>query len=201
MPSIISHPAVPLALALGLGGQVVSERLLLAGVAASVVPDLDVVAFRLGIPYTDALGHRGFTHSLLFAAFVALAAACAFRALRTTFTRAFWFVLVATASHGILDSFTNGGLGVAFFWPWSGERYFAPIRVIEVSPLSIQRFFSEGGGRVLLSEAYLGVDPLRARRRAVAHRSEDSGSNRVAGVFKAPQHPACGSARGVSFEV
>jgi len=152
MPSIISHPAVPLALALGLGRQVVSERLLLAGVAASVVPDLDVVAFRLGIPYADDLGHRGFTHSLLFAAFVALAAACAFRALHTTFTRAFWFVLVATASHGILDSFTNGGLGVAFFWPWSGERYFAPIRVIEVSPLSIQRFISEGGARVLLSE-------------------------------------------------
>ncbi|MCA1606900.1 MAG: metal-dependent hydrolase [Acidobacteria bacterium] len=99
MPSIISHPAVPLALSLG--RQVVSERLLLAGVAASVVPDLDVVAFRLGIPYADDLGHRGFTHSLLFAAFVALAAACAFRALRTTFTRAFWFVLVATASHGI----------------------------------------------------------------------------------------------------
>jgi inner membrane protein len=61
-------------------------------------------------------------------------------------------VLVATASHGILDSFTKGGLGVAFFWPWSGERYFAPIRVIEVSPLSIQRFVSEGGARVLLSE-------------------------------------------------
>jgi membrane-bound metal-dependent hydrolase YbcI (DUF457 family) len=76
MPSIISHPAVPLALALGLGPQVVSERLLLAGVAASVVPELDVVAFRLGIPYADDLGHRGFTHSLLFAAFVALAAAC-----------------------------------------------------------------------------------------------------------------------------
>jgi inner membrane protein len=152
MPSILSHPAVPLALALGLGRQVVSERLLLAGVAASVVPDLDVVAFRLGIPYADDLGHRGFTHSLPFAAFVALAAACAFRALRTTFTRAFWFVLVATASHGILDSFTNGGLGVAFFWPWSGERYFAPIRVIEVSPLSIQRFISEEGARVVLSE-------------------------------------------------
>jgi len=152
MPSIISHPAVPLALAFGLGRQVVSERLLLAGVAASVLPDVDVVAFRFGIPYADDLGHRGFTHSLLFAAFVALATACAFRFLRTTFARAFWFVLVATASHGILDSLTNGGFGVAFFWPWSGERYFAPIRVIEVSPLSIQRFFSEGGGQVLLSE-------------------------------------------------
>lgn len=154
MPTIISHPAVPLALALGLGRRVVPERLLLAGIAASVVPDLDVVAFRLDISHAADLGHRGLSHSLLFAVFVALVAACAFRALRTTSTRAFWFVLVATASHGILDSLTNGGLGVALFWPWSGERYFAPIRVIEVSPLSIQRFLSERGARVLLSELF-----------------------------------------------
>jgi inner membrane protein len=152
MPSIISHPAVPLAIALSLGRQVVSERLLLAGVAASVVPDLDVVAFRLGIPYADDLGHRGFTHSLLFAGFVALAAACAFRALHTTFTRAFWFVLVATASHGILDSFTNGGLGVTFFWAMVGREILCSDPSIEVSPLSIQRFISEGGAWVLLSE-------------------------------------------------
>jgi inner membrane protein len=151
MPTIISHPAVPLTLGLGLGRQLVSRRLLFVGIAASMLPDLDVIAFHFGIPCADDLGHRGFSHSLTFAAGVALLAACVFRALHTTPGRAFWFVLVATASHGILDSFTNGGLGVAFFWPWSGERYFAPVRPIEVSPLSIQRFFSDGT-HVLLSE-------------------------------------------------
>jgi hypothetical protein len=25
--------------------------------------------------------------------------------------------------------FTNGGLGIAFFWPWSDERYFRPVSV------------------------------------------------------------------------
>ena len=152
MPTIISHPAVPLALAAGLGREVVSERLLLVGIAASVLPDLDVLAFRLGIPYADDFGHRGFSHSLFFAALVALAAGVAFHALRTTFARAFWFVFIATASHGVLDSFTNGGFGVAFLWPWTGARYFAPMQVIEVSPIGIRPFFSAWGVRVLVSE-------------------------------------------------
>jgi len=151
MPTIISHPAVPLALAFGLGRRAVSEKLLQAGVVASILPDLDVLAFRLGIPYEDALGHRGFTHSLAFAVVMALAAGGACRALDTTFSRAFWFVLAAAASHGLLDSLTNGGLGVALLWPFSDERYFAPLRMIEVSPIGIG-FFSERGVQVLLSE-------------------------------------------------
>jgi hypothetical protein len=35
--------------------------------ALAMAPDLDVWAFRLGIPYQAPLGHRGFTHSLAFA--------------------------------------------------------------------------------------------------------------------------------------
>jgi inner membrane protein len=51
MPAIFSPPAVPLALGFGLGKEIVSRRLLLAGVAASILPDLDVIAFVFGIPY------------------------------------------------------------------------------------------------------------------------------------------------------
>ena len=152
MPTVISHTAIPLALGVGLGSQVVSRRLLIAGVAACILPDLDVIGFRFHIAYADAFGHRGFTHSLAFAVIVAALAACLSRFLRTTPARAFWFVLVATASHGILDSFTNGGLGVALLWPWSADRYFAPVRPIEVAPLSVEGLFSERGARVLLSE-------------------------------------------------
>jgi len=152
MPTIISHTAVPLALGVGLGPEVVSRRLLIAGIAACVLPDLDVIGFRFHIAYADVLGHRGFSHSLLFAAIVAGLAACASRVLRTTPARAFWFVLAATASHGVLDAFTNGGLGVALLWPWSADRYFAPIRPIEVAPLSVDRLFSQRGTQVLLSE-------------------------------------------------
>ena len=152
MPTIISHSAVPLALGLGLGPRVVPPQLLIAGIAACVLPDLDVISFRFHIAYADILGHRGLSHSLAFAAFVAVLAGCSFRALRSTPAGAFWFVLAATASHGVLDAFTNGGLGVALLWPWSTDRYFASFRPIEVAPLSVERLFSKRGTQVLLSE-------------------------------------------------
>ena len=46
------------------------------------------------------------------------------------------FTFLATASHGVLDAFTTGGLGVAFLWPWSPARFFAPVRGIRVSPMA-----------------------------------------------------------------
>jgi inner membrane protein len=152
MPTVLTHPAVPLALALGVGSGVVSGRLLVAGVFASVLPDLDVVAFRLGIAYASDFGHRGFSHSILFAALAAFSGACLFRLLRSTFLRAFLFLFVAVVSHPILDAFTNGGLGVALLWPWSSVRYFAPVQVIEVAPIGISRFLSPKGVAVLCSE-------------------------------------------------
>jgi inner membrane protein len=151
MPTIFSHPAVPLALGFALGKEIVSRRLLLAGVAASILPDLDVVAFSFGIPYEHEFGHRGFSHSFLFAAFVALVGACAHRSLHSSFGIAFGFLFLATASHGVLDAFTNGGLGIAFFWPWSDKRHFARYQLIEVAPIGVSHFLSWGPS-VLLSE-------------------------------------------------
>ncbi|WP_243439801.1 metal-dependent hydrolase [Fundidesulfovibrio soli] len=152
MPTILTHPAVPLAVTFALGPGAISRPLLLAGIAASILPDLDVIAFRIGVPYASELGHRGFSHSLLFAVGVALAGACFCKLMRTTFRRAFLFLLVCAVSHGLLDAFTNGGLGVAFFWPWSGQRYFFPTTMIEAAPLSLARFVSPRGAVVLWSE-------------------------------------------------
>ena len=154
MPTVFSHAAAPLALGLGLGRGTVPRRLLVAGIVGAALPDLDVVTFHLGIPYSADLGHRGFSHSLAFAALVGLAGAAGHRALRAGFARAFVFLFAATVSHGVLDAFTDGGLGVAFLWPWSGERYWAPqaFRVVEVSPISVSRFLSGRGLAVLGSE-------------------------------------------------
>ena len=152
MPTILSHPAVPLAIGLGLGSETISRRLLWTGVAGSILPDLDVIAFRFGIPYSAEFGHRGFSHSLLFAALFAVTVTCAVRTFRAHWVGSFLFLLLATASHGLLDSLTNGGLGIAFFWPWSAERFFAPVQVIEVSPLGISRFLGWRGIAVLASE-------------------------------------------------
>ena len=38
----------------------------------AILPDADVIAFSLDIPYSHPLGHRGFSHSLLFALIVSL---------------------------------------------------------------------------------------------------------------------------------
>ena len=152
MPTVLTHPAIPLAIGLGLGRDVVPTPLLIAGVAVSVMPDLDVLAFRYGISYASNFGHRGFSHSLLFAAALALFGSGAFRYFQTSFGRVFWFLFLAAASHGFLDAFTNGGLGIAFLWPFTPERYFAPVQVIQVAPIGITKFLSLRGVSVLISE-------------------------------------------------
>ena len=148
MPSIITHPAIPLAIGLGLGSGVVSRRLLVAGIAAAVVPDLDVYLER----FMSAIGHRGITHTLVFALACGVLAAVFARMLDARPLTAFLFIVVATASHPLLDAFTNGGAGIPFLWPFTHERWFMPVQPIEVSPLGIAPFFSMRGIEVLASE-------------------------------------------------
>jgi inner membrane protein len=152
MPTILTHAVVPLALGIGLGTGVISRRLLLAGAVGAIMPDLDVVAFKLGIAYSDAFGHRGASHSLAFALLMGVLALLCAQQLRSTRLAAFVFVGLSTLSHAVLDMFTNGGLGVAMWWPVSPERLFAPWRVIEVSPIGLSRFLTERGLAVLQSE-------------------------------------------------
>ena len=120
-----------------------------------IVPDFDVIAFSFGIPYEHFLGHRGFTHSVLFA--FLLAGGIVFFFFRQDGISAlkkvgfvFYFATI-TASHGILDALTSGGLGVAFFSPFDLARYFFPVTPIAVSPIG-NAFFSERGLAVIQSE-------------------------------------------------
>jgi inner membrane protein len=118
------------------------------------LPDIDVIGFRFGVHYGDLWGHRGVTHSLLFAAVVGVLAAARFRPnwKRDGWKLALVFVLI-TASHGFLDAFTDGGLGVAFFSPFDRTRYFFPWRPIAVSPIGAKNLFTARGLAVLSSEA------------------------------------------------
>jgi inner membrane protein len=119
-----------------------------------MLPDADVVGFHFGIRYQDFWGHRGFTHSLVFAALLATSViVIASRPGVLGDRRLLWFYLfLATASHGLLDAMTDGGLGVAFFSPFDTMRYFLPWRPIRVSPIGVARFFSPRGLAVLRSE-------------------------------------------------
>ncbi|WP_262694227.1 metal-dependent hydrolase [Kordiimonas aquimaris] len=152
MASIFSHVLIPVAARMGLGSSTVSNRLLLIAALASIIPDADVIAFAYGIPYGDALGHRGFTHSITFALLCGLATAVFAEQLNTSKKTAFILVFISTISHGLLDSLTNGGLGIAFFWPLDNARYFLPWHPIEVSPIGIRNFFTARGLTVLRSE-------------------------------------------------
>ena len=154
MPSIFTHAAVGACLAQVLAPA--SHRRALTYIAATtaVLPDADVIGLRYGVRYGDLLGHRGLTHSLLFACLVALVAVTPFWA-GTQASERFRIALsiaIATASHGILDAFTNGGLGVAFFAPFDTTRYFFSVTPIEVAPLSARSFFSQRGLSVFSSE-------------------------------------------------
>lgn len=131
------------------------RRVWIAGAFCSLVPDVDVVGFHFGVRYGDFWRHRGFTHSLLFAALLAtVVALLAFRngSLGAPCLGIWSYLFLATASHGFLDAMTDGGLGVAFFSPFRNDRYFLPWRPILVSPIGVGRFFTGRGLEVLRSE-------------------------------------------------
>lgn len=164
MPSFPTHALVGLGLADLLDSATGSRSphaWWLSAVLA-VLPDLDVLAFPLGIPYGHRFGHRGFFHSLACAVLVTLPLALGTAA---EFPGAWWhrwgYLFLVMASHGLLDGFTNGGLGIALLAPFDDTRYFFPWQPIQVAPLG-RAFFGPWGLRVLVSEAIWIWTPLGA---------------------------------------
>ena len=156
MASVITHAITALGIGVAFRSRPMPGRFWVIGVACAVLPDLDVVGFALGIRYDDLLGHRGLTHSLFFAAAVAAAAMpLLYRDALPGLSRpaAYLYLFLVTASHGLLDALTNGGLGVAFFAPFDRSRYFFPWHPIEVSPIGVGSFFGRRGLEILASEA------------------------------------------------
>ena len=152
MASAFAHVVIPAVFYTSFRSTTVNYRLFILAAFLSVMPDLDVIAFKFGIPYESQWGHRGFTHSFVFSFVVAVLCALFYRQLRSQPWTVLWMSFIACASHAALDAMTNGGLGVAFFWPFDLERYFLPFRPLVVPPIGIGGFFSEWGFRVLASE-------------------------------------------------
>ena len=149
MPTIITHAIVPLAMAAGLGAGRITVPVALAGAALAMLPDADVLGLRLGVEYAAPWGHRGATHSLVFAGLATAVLAVIWPAARRPWALAFLFV--SGASHGLLDMLTSGGLGVALYWPFDDERLFFGNRPVRVSPIGAD-FFSMRGLETLKSE-------------------------------------------------
>src|SRR5262245_46752301 len=107
MATLFTHAALPV---IGLRAaevppQLVS-RLRLLAIAVACAPDLDWVGALLDADPSGPLGHRGLTHSVTIAVALALLGALAFpRAHRRLAVR---WLLIAAASHGLLDLLTYG---------------------------------------------------------------------------------------------
>jgi inner membrane protein len=153
MASVFTHAFVAAALGKVYAAEPVPARFWVLSAACAVLPDADVAGFAFGIRYGDTFGHRGFSHSILFALLLAAAVvALFFRGERRRRAALVIYFFVVTISHALLDMLTDGGLGVGLLSPFSDERYFFPFRPVEVSPIGVGSFFGEWGLRVIRSE-------------------------------------------------
>lgn len=174
MCSAITHSLVGLAVARVGTGAKMPLRFWLAAAVLAAAPDLDVLGYSFGFGLrgeSSLWSHRGLTHSLPFALLTAGVATLLLFPRRLAVDASgvapanhgwaspihrwrVWLVLAcAMASHGLTDMLTNGGSDIALLSPataWRAKWSFQPV---EVSPLSIGRFFSQRGLDILLSEA------------------------------------------------
>jgi len=156
MPTIFTHAAVGFS-----GGKIFtfkpqSKKFWVFSLILPMLPDADSITFLFNIPYHHNFGHRGFFHSVFFAFIITLLVMVIFFRDEKLFSKN-WFAKLflffgLTASHGILDAMTNGGLGIALLAPFDNTRYFFPYRPIPVSPIGISSFLSSWGAGVLLAE-------------------------------------------------
>ena len=154
MPTVVTHSFVAALLGRSFAAGRMPARFWFVSVLCSILPDADLLGFPLGIRHDGVLGHRGLSHSLVFALVVSLIVSfLAFPRISQRWIKflLFFYFFVVTASHGILDAMTDGGLGVAFFAPFDDTRYFFPFRPIKVSPIGLS-FFSARGLDVIWSE-------------------------------------------------
>jgi inner membrane protein len=122
VPSIFSHAMAAAAIGAVMAPKPLIRSFLAWGALVAVLPDVDII----GPDGIDALGgHRGFTHSLTFAALVGVLAGWIVRSDERAvhYKRIGLFIGLATATHGALDALTGVSRGVQFLSPFSMQRY------------------------------------------------------------------------------
>jgi inner membrane protein len=159
MPTVLTHAITGIACGAAVYKKSFPKGFWLLTVICSAIPDADVIGFKLGIPYSHFLGHRGFFHSIFFACILGAVTGIMFMMIAKRkwkdglfFSAFFSFVI---SLHGILDAFTNGGLGIALLSPFIMERYFFPVTPIKVSPFNPGAFFNDGGFQIIKNEMFL----------------------------------------------
>ncbi len=164
MASIFGHALTAIALGSSFSKVIQNKKFWILGILCAMLPDTDVIGFSFGIKYESFWGHRGFSHSILFAVFIGLITTLLFYKAYFFTKKGVLYILfftLCTVSHAILDALTNGGLGVALFSPFDNTRYFFSWRPIQVSPIGASKFFSKWGLRVIYSELiWIGIPAI-----------------------------------------
>jgi inner membrane protein len=155
MPTAFTHALVGGAVAQTIPQGLPRWRLAAMFAVIAAIPDLDVITFAFHIPYSHMFGHRGFSHSLLFALILGILSTLALSG--QNYSRRQWLIVcvagfLAAASHGLLDAATDAGLGVGLFIPFTEQRYFFNFRPIATSSVNPLHFFTPQGLAVMKSE-------------------------------------------------
>ncbi|MCB9751702.1 MAG: metal-dependent hydrolase [Myxococcales bacterium] len=135
-----------------------------------MLPDADVL-MHIWVQYGHPLGHRGFTHSLLFAFVVGVAVAWLLARLgklartRGALVKASALFITLLASHALTDAMTTGGKAPLLLWPISIEGQWAPSRIIPVSPMGKSLLRTEWSDDQLRSAAARRSKLLRGTAR------------------------------------
>jgi len=101
------------------------RRVVALAAICATVPDLDLIGWPLGISPSSLLGHRGLAHSIPVAILLGIAATAFLpRLAKGRRIVAAGVLMLATATHGLLDALTTyAPTGPAFWAPFSNARY------------------------------------------------------------------------------
>lgn len=118
MPTPISHAAVGFAIGAWTQPGTATRRVCIVAAACAALPDIDAIGWPLHLSDASLFAHRAITHSLAFALVTAAVVAWAQRD-----TRLLSVFGLALLSHSCLDALSTYSLGVAFFAPFTMQRF------------------------------------------------------------------------------
>lgn len=126
----ITQVALGASIAGAVAGKTLGRSALAIGAVLGTLPDLDVV-IDYGSAVANFTQHRGFSHSLLVLAPLAVLLAWAFWRWRPTLGFRRWLALTALVllTHPLLDSFTT--YGTQLFWPFGSPVAISSIFIID----------------------------------------------------------------------
>jgi len=119
-----------------------SKLLVFLAIVSSILPDLDVIGFSFGIEYLHPLGHRGFTHSILFALLWSGLLAFFFGKSRQLVFAVVLFL--STVSHGVLDAMTVEVKVLVFLFLLITPDIFFLLERLKYHQLELKNSFQNG---------------------------------------------------------